>query len=80
LNNFSNFEFDRPKTRPLSASRQRRQRSRRSSLNAEPSIYNTHALTPGNTIILSGVDLRTTKQKIEDLESEITESTVFKND
>jgi hypothetical protein len=66
----------------LSASRQRRQVNRRPSLNIDPNpsenIYNPPAET--NTFY-SGVDFRTTKEKIESLEKEIKErqddSTVF---
>jgi len=51
----------------LSASRQQR---RGSSLNTTF----PHSTVSGNTRILSGVDLRTIPQKIEDLEKEILES------
>jgi hypothetical protein len=75
----------RPKTRPLSANRQRRQHTRRRSLNADPNpietIYNPYSSPKESVTFYSGVDFRTTKEKIESLENEIKErkddSTVF---
>jgi hypothetical protein len=66
--------LNRPKIRSLSASRQRRQIQRRSSLNDDSIAVIPHTTIPGNTAILSGVDLRTIPQKIEDLKKEIIES------
>ena len=79
------FKFDRPKSRPLSASRQRRQRSRRSSLNSNMSspetIQDPVEFLPESTIFYGGLDLRPTKEKIESLEKEMElrkdDSTVY---
>lgn len=57
-------------SRATSANRQRRAHVRRSSLSAERSYANT---TTGRTKVLSGVDLRSTKQKIEDLQNELND-------
>ena len=79
------FKSDRPKSRPLSASRQRRQRNRRSSLNSNISspetIQDPVELLPESTIFYGGLDLRPTKEKIESLEKEMElrkdDSTVY---
>ncbi|CAF1046135.1 unnamed protein product [Rotaria sp. Silwood1] len=72
---------EKSKTRPLSASRKRRHRNRRSSLNADsrPSktLSNPYPLSSEPNILYSDVDLRTTKEKIESLENEIK---LLKND
>ncbi|CAF4548030.1 unnamed protein product, partial [Rotaria sp. Silwood2] len=63
------------KARPLSASRKRRHRNRRSSLNTDSrrseTISNPYPLSSEPNILYSGVDLRTTKEKIESLEEEM---------
>ncbi|CAF3597069.1 unnamed protein product [Rotaria sordida] len=63
------------KTRPLSASRKRRHRNCRSSLNDDSrlpeNISNSYPLSSEPNILYSGVDLRTTKEKIESLENEM---------
>lgn len=65
----------RPKVRPLSASRQRRQNNRRSSLTLEQRPYeivlNPQELPLELTVPHYGVDIRPTKEKIESLEAEI---------
>ncbi len=66
----------------MSASRQRRQVNRRSSLNADPSPReNLYDLPIETNVSYAGVDFRTTKEKIESLEKEIKErqddATVF---
>ncbi|UJR22177.1 hypothetical protein I4U23_025241 [Adineta vaga] len=64
---------EKVKIRSLSASRQRRQSSRRSSLTTDD-ITSNLIVHKNNNKIYSGVDLRTPKQKIEDLEKDILES------
>ncbi len=69
--------YIRPKIRSFSASRQRRQTNRRSSLNTDPiEVIPYHTVSPGNTVILPCVDLRTIPQKIEDLQKEMRECAV----
>jgi hypothetical protein len=68
------LKFNRPKIRSYSASRQRQQMKSRSSLNDDRIAVNPHTTTPGNTVILPCIDLRTIPQKIEDLKKEILES------
>lgn len=63
-------------SRASSAGRQRRSQVRRSSLSAERSHAN---VTVGKTAVLSGIDLRNTKQKIEDLETELKDDLQVKS-
>ncbi|CAF0863926.1 unnamed protein product [Adineta ricciae] len=66
---------EKPKSRPLSASRQRRQHNRRSSLNSNISssetIQDPVEFLPESIIFYGGLDLRPTKEKIESLEKEL---------
>ncbi|CAF3636232.1 unnamed protein product [Adineta steineri] len=70
-------DFNRVRNRPLSASRKRRQNSsRRSSLNADPILserttFNPESMLPATNIFYSGLDLRSTKEKLESLENEM---------
>ncbi|CAF4145339.1 unnamed protein product [Adineta steineri] len=63
------------RSRPSSANREQRQIQRRSSLNTDPIIFTSNSVTSTNGKIYSGIDLRTPKEKLEDLEKEILEST-----
>ena len=64
----------RPKTRPRSASRQRRQNNRRHSLNADSNpTYSPESLLPETNTFYSGVDYRTNNEKIESLTKELEE-------
>ncbi|CAF3453229.1 unnamed protein product [Rotaria socialis] len=65
---------DKPKIRTLSASRQRRQIQRRSSLDASRTECSPSASIYCATAILTPIDLRTIKQKIEDVAEEIIET------
>ncbi|CAF1161053.1 unnamed protein product [Rotaria sordida] len=66
--------LDTQKTRPFSASRQRRQVKRSSSLTGNRTSFHSNSSISGTNAILAAIDLRTPKQKIEDLEKEIIES------
>ena len=70
------------KTRPFSASRQRRQqpRKRRSSFDTTQIAVVPHALSSGVTAIIPCVDLRTIPQKITDLQQEMRDSQVIPTD
>ncbi len=62
----------------MSASRQRRQtKHRSSSLHADSNAIMPHNISPGNTVVLSCIDLRTIPEKIEDLRKEMRESAVI---
>ncbi|CAF1259783.1 unnamed protein product [Rotaria sp. Silwood1] len=65
---------DKSKIRPFSASRQRRQIKRSSSLNSIRIPFNPNSTISGTNVILAAIDLRTPKQKIEDLIKEIIET------
>ncbi|CAF4438270.1 unnamed protein product [Adineta steineri] len=78
---------EKVRNRPLSASRKRRQNSsRRSSFNADPVLserttFNPESMLPATNIFYSGIDLRSTKEKLESLENEMKlledDSTVY---
>ncbi|CAF3437143.1 unnamed protein product [Rotaria socialis] len=64
----------KPRARPLSASRKRRYNNRRASLNDDSKpfeiVSNQYPLSPKSDILVpSGIDLRTAKEKIENLEN-----------
>lgn len=61
----------------MSASRQRRQVQRRSSLDNDTRAIIPHSKSSGTSVVISGIDLRTLPQKIEDLKQEIRETDVI---
>ncbi|CAF2905353.1 unnamed protein product [Rotaria sp. Silwood2] len=65
---------DKRKSRPFSASRQRRLTKRSSSLDSTRTPFNPNSSICATNVILVAIDLRTPKQKIEDLQKEIIES------
>ena len=66
------------KSRPFSASRQRRQQTkRRSSFDINQTAVIPHTISTGNTALLPCVDLRTISQKITDLREEMRLSEVM---
>ncbi|UJR26960.1 hypothetical protein I4U23_008267 [Adineta vaga] len=66
---------EKPRSRPLSASRQRRHSSRRASfsgnLTPPEMITNSEELVPESTVYYGGLDLRSTEEKLRSLEKEM---------